>query len=40
MLVVVKSSISMVWGLMGLVLFIILLMSAIRIYKILRNRQS
>lgn len=40
MLVTVKSSISMVWGLVGLVLFIILLMSAIRIYKILRNRQS
>jgi len=40
MLVVVKSSISMVWGLVGLTLFIMLLMSAIRIYKLIRNRQS
>lgn len=37
MLVVVKSSISMVWGLLGLLLFIVLLMSAIRIYKLLRR---
>ncbi len=38
MLAVVKESISVVWGLIGLVLFIILLISAIRIYKIIRNR--
>ncbi len=38
MLVVVKQSISMVWGIVGLVLFIGLLMSAIRIYKLLRDR--
>lgn len=38
MLVVVKQSMSMVWGLVGLLLFIALLMSAIRIYKQLRNR--
>jgi len=36
MLVVVKSSMSMVWGLVGLVGFIVLLMSAIKIYKNLR----
>ncbi len=38
MLVVVKQSISMVWGIIGLVLFIGLLMSAIRIYKMLRDK--
>jgi putative membrane protein len=37
MLAVVKQSISLVWGLFGLVLFILLLMSGIRIYKNLRN---
>lgn len=37
MLVVVKESMSMVWGLVGLAAFIVLLMSAIRIYKILRK---
>lgn len=40
MLAVVKQSISMVWGLAGLVLFIGLLMSAIRIYKLIRNRKA
>jgi len=40
MLAVVKQSISLVWGLTGLVLFIILLMSAIRIYKVIRNRKA
>lgn len=39
MLAVVKQSISMVWGLAGLILFIGLLMSAIRIYKLIRNRK-
>jgi len=38
MLVVVKQNMSWVWGLTGLILFVILLMSAIRIYKALRNR--
>jgi putative membrane protein len=37
MLAVVKQSISLVWGVLGLVLFILLLMSAIRIYKQLRK---
>jgi putative membrane protein len=37
MLVVVKQSMSFVWGLVGLVLFVIVLMSAIRIYKLLRK---
>lgn len=38
MLAVVKESMSLVWGLVGLVLFIALLVSAIRIYKLVRNR--
>ncbi len=37
MLAVVKQAISFVWALAGLLLFIILLMSAIRIYKMLRK---
>ena len=37
MLVVVKDSMSWLWGIIGLVLFVILLMSAIRIYKLLRK---
>jgi putative membrane protein len=36
MLAVVKQSLSWVWGLAGLFLFILILMSAIKIYKILR----
>jgi putative membrane protein len=39
MLAVVKQSISFIWGLVGLVLFIILLMSAIKIYKAIRARR-
>ncbi|RFM29728.1 CopD family protein [Deminuibacter soli] len=39
MLAVVKQSMSFVWGLAGLILFIILLMSAIKIYKIVRSKQ-
>ena len=39
MLATVKDSMSWVYGLIGLVLFVILLMSAIRIYKILRTRK-
>lgn len=38
MLVVVKENMSFVWGLVGLLAFIIILMSAIRIYKSLRKR--
>lgn len=38
MLAVVKESMSLLWGLGGLVLFIVLLMSAIKIYKIMRSR--
>jgi putative membrane protein len=38
MLAVVKDSMSLVWGLAGLIGFIIVLMSAIRIYKMLRTK--
>ncbi len=37
MLVVVKQGISALWGLLGLVIFIIVLMTAIRIYKTVRR---
>lgn len=37
MLVVVKQNMSFVWGVGGLVLFVVLLMSGIKIYKLLRN---
>jgi len=37
MLAVVKESLSALWSLIGLVLFIIVLMSAIRIYKMVRT---
>ena len=37
-LVVVKQSLSVVWGLLGLVLFIFLLLSGIKIYKLVRNK--
>jgi protoporphyrinogen IX oxidase len=37
MLVVVKENLSFVWGLVGLALFVVLLMSAIRIYKLMRK---
>jgi len=40
MLVVVKSSMSLWWGLGGLVLFALLLMAAVRIYKLVRNKQQ
>ena len=40
MLVVVKQGMSMVWGIAGLIAFIIVLMSAIRIYKIIRKRSN
>ena len=38
MLASVKQSISIVWGVLGLILFIIVLMSAIKIYKMMRKR--
>jgi putative membrane protein len=38
MLVVVKQNMSWVWGLTGLILFVVLLMSAIKMYKLLRTR--
>jgi len=40
MLVVVKQNMSWVWGLLGLVLFVIVLMCAIRIYKLVRARSK
>jgi putative membrane protein len=40
MIAVVKEKMSVVWGIVGLVLFVILLMSAIKIYKMVRNRAS
>ncbi len=36
-IVVVKNAISWIWGLLGLILFVIILMSAIKIYKSLRK---
>jgi putative membrane protein len=36
MLAVVKQGVSFLWGLLGLLLFILLLLSAIKIYKTLR----
>jgi putative membrane protein len=40
MLVVVKQNMSWAWGLAGLISFGILLMSAIKIYKLIRTRKS
>lgn len=39
MLVVVKQEISLLWGLVGLVVFIALLMSAIKLYKSIREKK-
>lgn len=36
MLVVVKQNLSWAWGLIGLILFVVLLMSAIKVYKLIR----
>lgn len=38
MLVVVKQEMSLVWGVAGLIVFVLLLMSAIRLYKRLRKK--
>jgi len=40
MLAAVKDGMSLVWGVGGLVLFVIVLMSAVRIYKIVRTRKK
>ncbi|MEN9686919.1 MAG: hypothetical protein RLZZ28_2705 [Bacteroidota bacterium] len=40
MLVVVKQSISMVWGLVGILAFIFLLLGAIALYKKIRNKKN
>ena len=40
MVVVVKQNMSWAWGLLGLFLFVILLMSAIKIYKMVRTRSN
>jgi putative membrane protein len=40
MLAAVKQSLSFLWGLAGLIAFVILLMSAIKIYKALREKGS
>jgi len=37
MIAVVKQNMSWAWGLLGLLIFVILLMSAIRLYKVLRT---
>lgn len=39
MLVVVKQNMSLIWGLGGFILFVILLMSAVKIYKLLRGKK-
>ena len=40
MLATVKQSLSFLWGLIGLVGFVIILMSAIKIYKAIRTKKS
>ena len=40
MLAVVKQGMSLLWGLVGLILFILLLMSAIKIYKLIRIKSA
>ncbi len=40
MLATVKESMSWVWGVIGLLLFSVAIMSAIKIYKIIREKQS
>lgn len=40
MLVVVRQNMSWAWGLIGLILFVVLLMSAIKIYKLVRIRNK
>ena len=40
MLVTVKQTLSWVWGIAGLMVFIVLLMSAIKIYKLIRKKNE
>ena len=40
MLVVVKKNISVFWGIAGLFLFVLLLMAAIRVYKLIREKNK
>lgn len=40
MLVSVKQGMSLVWGVVGLLMLIVLLMSAIKIYKLIRNKKQ
>ena len=40
MLVVVKQNMSWLWGMIGLILFVVILMSAIKIYKLARDRKQ
>ena len=40
MLAVVKQNISVVWGIVGLIAFVILLMSGIKIYKLIRSKNN
>lgn len=40
LLATVKTALSWVWGLVGLIVLIVVLMAAIRIYKRVRNRES
>ncbi|SFF52120.1 CopD family protein [Thermoflexibacter ruber] len=40
MLVVVKQNMSLVYGVVGLMAFVILLMSAVKVYKVIREKKS
>jgi putative membrane protein len=40
MLVSVKQGVSLVWGIIGLLMLILLLVSAIKIYKIIRTKKE
>ena len=40
MLAVVKQNMSVVWGLVGIIAFVVLLMSAIKIYKNIREKKA
>ncbi len=40
MLVVVRQGLSALWGLLGLFLFVLILMSGIKIYKLVRNKSN
>jgi protoporphyrinogen IX oxidase len=40
MLVVVKQALSWLWGLIGLICFVVILMAAIKIYKAVRTREN